>query len=350
MIFRTYGRDGEERVSDLKGILSGPAGRVPTAFLVGGAPSLRGQPYGLLSQAGVLSFSMNNAGRLFRPTHLVASDEGRCIDSRLLLDPSVVKFMWSAHAMKPVRPSGPLAVPLRDMPSVLFFDADVRRRDSSLLHESLRLDWKRNTLFLGISVMHHLGIRRIVLAGSDFEAGTGSASYASGPGLTPDEAAWNETLYRFEVADLVKLRPVFDDAGLEIVDTSAGSKICRPLGPYRHATMEEGVQMCLEGFPPSFDDPSSLPHCSSLHRPELMQSVLANRRVIADDSTAYGDGRPSPAEAASAAPAGPWSSSTASPDLPFAGPFGVVPSSRDGVQYGPASPSGEGSEQNPVPL
>lgn len=266
MTFHVYGPSFEDRLFDPRGLFHG----APAAFLVGGSPSLLSQPHVLLESRGVLSFSVNSAGKLFRPTCLVASDEGRCVDARLLMDPTVLKFLLSTHARKPVRTSGPLSsVALAHVPGAVFVDPVPGMPDQDLLLPSAGLRWKRNSLFLGISVMYHLGIRRIVLAGCDF--GTG---YSHGAELSGDEEAWNSCLYRFEVSDLVSLKPVFDDAGLEIVDSSPESKVCPPNGPYRHVSLEDGVGMCLEGFPEDFDPPSSLPHVSRLH-PGILRDVVA---------------------------------------------------------------------------
>ena len=274
MIFRTVDLDGNMHVMDPKGLFRG----VPAAFLVGGAPSLKEQNYRLLEQRGVVTFAMNNVGSLFRPTCMVASDEPACFDRRLLMDPTIVKFLWGAYRDKRIRGTGKS---FDDLPNVWMYDAVVRRRDSSLLADTNYLDWKRNTFFLGISVMYHLGIRKIVLAGSDFGPDDRGTDYSSGASLSKDEKEWNNLLYRYEIADMVRLKPVFDSYGLEIVDTSLHSKICAPAGPYRHATLEEGVEMCLKGFPSSHD--TDLPHVSRLHDRSLMDQVLAGKYTVVDE-------------------------------------------------------------------
>lgn len=283
MIFRTIDEGGNVHVSDPRGLFRG----VRAAFLVGGAPSLLGQPYRLLEQRGVLTFAMNNVGSLFRPTCMVASDEPACFDRRLLLDPTIMKFMWGAYRDKEIRGTG---LSFSDLPNLWLYDAVIRRRDSSLLSDKGYLDWKRNTLFLGISVMYHLGIRRIVLAGSDFGPDDRGEDYSSGASLSDDERRWNSLLYRYEIADLVRLKPVFDSYGLEICDTSARSRICPPAGPYRRMTLEEGAEACLEGFPSSHD--RDLPHVSRLHDRSLMDRVLSSRYTVVDErDTLYSHGR-----------------------------------------------------------
>jgi hypothetical protein len=274
MIFRTFDAGGNVHVMDPKGLFR----NVPAAFLVGGAPSLREQNYRLLEQRGVVTFAMNNVGALFRPTFMVASDEPACFDRRLLMDPSVTKIMWGAYRDKPIRGTG---LSFGDLPNVWMYDAVVMRRDSSLLADRNYLDWKRNTFFLGISVMYHLGIRTIVLAGSDFGPDDRGRDYSAGASLSSDEREWNNLLYRYEIADMVRLKGVFDDYGLSVYDTSLHSKICRPAGPYDRITLEEGVDMCLKGFPKEHD--TNLPHVSRLHDRSLMDQVLAGKYTVVDE-------------------------------------------------------------------
>lgn len=282
MIFRTYDQGGNLHVADLRGLYHG----AKAAFLVGGAPSLREQPYRLLEQRGVLTFAMNNVGGLFRPTCMVASDEMACFDRRLLLDPTIQKFLWMAHSDKPFRMPDGSEGRLRDIPNAFLYDAVLRRRDSSLLSDTNYLDWKRNTFFLGISVMYHLGIRTIVLAGSDFGPDDRGRDYSAGSSLTSKEKAWNEILYKYEAADMLRLKGVFDSYGLRILDSSAHSKLCPPAGPYERISLEDGVSLCLEGFPAEHDkDP---PHVSRLHDPRLADQVIAGRyNVVHESDTLY---------------------------------------------------------------
>lgn len=274
MIFRTFDTGGNAHVMDPKGLFR----NVPAAFLVGGAPSLREQDYRLLEQRGVVTFAMNNVGSLFRPTCMVASDEPACFDRRLLLDPTIVKFMWGAYADKEVAGTGRR---FSELPNVWLYDAVVRRRDSSLLSDTNYLDWKRNTFFLGISVMYHLGIRRIVLAGSDFGSDDRGRDYSAGASLSSDEREWNNILYRYEIADMIRLKPVFDAYGLSVYDTSLHSKIRSPAGPYGWIPLEKGVEMCLEGFPAEHD--TDLPHVSRLHDRSLMDRVLEGKYTVVDE-------------------------------------------------------------------
>ena len=274
MIFRTFDLDGNIHVMDAKGLFR----NVPAAFLVGGAPSLKEQNYRLLEQRGVVTFAMNNVGPLFRPTCMVASDEPACFDRRLLMDPTIMKFMWGSYRDKDIKGTGRN---FTELPNVWMYDAVVRRRDSSLLADTNYLDWKRNTFFLGISVMYHLGIRTVILAGSDFGPNDRGQDYSVGASLSENEREWNNLLYKYEIADMVRLSPVFESYGLKVFDTSLHSKICKPAGPYEKISIEQGVEMCLKGFPEKHD--TNMPHVSRLHDKSLMDQVLAGKYTVIDE-------------------------------------------------------------------
>lgn len=286
MIFKTFDSSGGMHVMDAKGLFHG----VPAAFLVGGAPSLREQNYGLLEQRGVLTFAMNNVGSLFRPTCMVASDEPACFDRRLLFDPTIMKFLWYAHDDREIEAPDGTKKRLHDLPNAFLFDVVMRKRDSALLSDSTSVDWKRNTFFLGISVMYHLGIRTIVVAGSDFESSNGR-DYANDASLSEGEKGWNDLLYKYEIADMVRLAPVFESYGLTIYDTSLHGKICKPAGPYEKITLEQGVEMCLKGVPEKHD--ADLPHVSRLQDPGMMDRVLSGRYTYVDEKEVLSDAIPS---------------------------------------------------------
>lgn len=275
MLFMTYSRpDGGYRVSDLKGVLAGRP-----VFLVGGSPSFveEGGP-SLLSRRGIASFAINNAALSFRPTAMLATDDPRCIDSTLLRDPSLPKFMQMSFAESAVREGSSEA--LRDMPGVLLYESEAPDADSWFLSEGRKANWRRNTLFLSLAVLHHLGASRVYLAGSDFDVpppSSESPEYAHSPSrtLTDDEREWNRKLYTAQAYDLLRLKPVLERGGLELVDCSPRSKVAGTLPEaYRRSALADAVEECLseEAMPSSPD--ASHPHASALQSPSLMREVL----------------------------------------------------------------------------
>lgn len=290
MIFFCNGTENGFRQADLQGLYDGLS-----AWLVGGAPSLLKQNYRLLEQRGILRFGMNNVPALLPCQYMVCSDDPRCFDRRLLLDPTICKLMNIGYAQKRVRDGESLL--LRDCPNVLFFETDIPHDDSRLFLPTRKVNWKRNSLFLSISLMAYLGIRRIYLAGSDFgPADRGNpddpnGQYSVGASLASDEREWNNLLYKYEIQDLIKLRPVFAEAGLEIVDTSASSKVSTA---WRTMSIDKAVEECLRAnrFPEAHDDPKTLPHVSRLFPASLKEQVVAGRYTVVDEKDSIYGTRP----------------------------------------------------------
>lgn len=276
MIFYTFDKDDSAHMCDMTGLFAGCS-----AMLVGGSPSLRNHDVSLLERRGLVTFAMNNTGALFRPTCMTCCDNPQCFDLSILQDPTVMKFGLMGHAKHPIRKES--KVRFQDLPNMLFYSAKQESRDSSFGTTRYTLDWKRNTLFVSIEIMINLGIRRIVLAGSDFGT-SGKVDYAHGSKLSNDEKVWNSTLYKYEAFDLRKMKSRFDDLGVEILDSSDKSKISGDMGPYEKISFEDAIDLCIGRYDPTPAPPGSLPHCSRLYSKQLMEKVVARRySVIKDD-------------------------------------------------------------------
>ena len=283
MLFAVYDSHGASHLCDLTGLYAGC-----TAFLVGGAPSLKDHDLSILERRGVLTFAMNNAGALFRPTHMVCCDQPRCFDLALITDPTIMKFALASHASRPIRDGSKLK--MAALPGFYFYANKAENRDSAYHFLRQAHDWKRNTLFVGIDIMISLGIKRIILAGSDLgSAGSSERDYAYGSTLDKEEKLWNSILYKHEAYDLRKMQSMFEEAGVELLDASDHSKITGDLGPYRKVTLEEGVDMCLSTYVERHDDPSTLPHCSRLYPKKDIDKIIQARYSVVKDEQVLTD-------------------------------------------------------------
>jgi hypothetical protein len=95
--------------------------------------------------------------------------------------------------------------------------------------------------------------------------------YAHETALGSMEQKWNLDLYNSQVRELRLLKPVFERAGLTLLDSSKNSRISQV---YEHITLEKAVEMCLEPFPPEPMDSKELPHCSKF-APDSIQERIA---------------------------------------------------------------------------
>jgi len=278
MILTRFAKTGQGRPVDLQDAFAGQ-----TAMLVGAAPSLREQPIELLNQRGVLAMAMNNAATHFRPTLWVSGDHPACYDPQILRDPGIMKFGPLTHARAPLdqeKLGGPGKQPAyATMPNMYFYTQEANVPWDEYLGSRHGVPWYSNTLLVGINILYMLGIRRIILAGSDFGFSSNAAPdahggdmYAHKTRLGTLERKWNLDLYNSLVKELRQLKPIFDKAGLTLMDSSKNSRISQV---YEHISLEKAVDICLTNFPKEMVDPSTLPHCSK-YAPESIQKRIAN--------------------------------------------------------------------------
>jgi len=157
------------------------------------------------------------------------------------------------------------------MPNIYFYIQEPNISWEEYLAPRQTVPWYNNTLFVGINILYNLGVRRIILAGSEFGFSSTGDIYAHTTKLADLEKKWNLDLYNSLVRELRMLKPVFDSAGLQFMDCSQNSRINQV---YKHITVEEAVALCREKFPEKMVDPGSLPHCSKF-APESIQKRIA---------------------------------------------------------------------------
>jgi hypothetical protein len=258
MILVNFNLAGHQRVVNLADIYQGC-----TCILMGGAPTIREQPLRLLEQRGVLTAAMNNAARHFRPRLWFSADDPHAFEPQILLDPAITKFAPIGHHQTVVSDR-----PYRTLPNVLFYICESDVQLGRLLSSRLMCPWYKNTLLAAIVLLYHLGIRRLILGGSDFEFG--SNVYAHDDGLAYHERELNRRLYESQAIELQRLKPVFADAKLELLDCSVKSKLG---DSYPVITMEQAVELALAGFPKEMVDPRTLPHGTRFASGEMKRKL-----------------------------------------------------------------------------
>jgi hypothetical protein len=271
MIFLTFTPQGQQRMCNLADIFKGR-----TAILMGGAPTIAEQPLELLEQRGVLSAAMNNAARHFRPTLWFSADHPGSFEPQIIKDPNIMKFAPVGHSGTVVDDK-----PYRDLPNIYFYVSEPDIPIGQALASYTRTPWYHNTLLISVVLLHHLGVTRIILGGSDFEFGRNV--YAHEDGLADHERELNRRLYSSQVYELKRLKSVFEEAGVEIMDCSVRSKM---VGVYPIVSLESAVQHALEDFPAAMVDPKSLPH-GTRFAPAEMKDDLGIPNIAPDE---VGDG------------------------------------------------------------
>lgn len=232
MILGTANMEGMTRAVSLDGQYKGAA-----CMLVGGAPTIKDMPLHLLQNRGVVSAAINNSAKHFRPDLWFSGDNPACYDEIILRDPRILKFAPSWHMETAV-----LGGPMKNLPNMFFYVAAHGMPVADLLDDHRHTPWFGNTLLVAIHILYRLGFRRIILCGCDFEP-DGRKMYAHDAPLNEKEWNANIRLYDSQVTTLLSLKPVFAEAGLELMDCSARSKMA---GTYPVMEFMEAVRL-LEG-------------------------------------------------------------------------------------------------------
>ena len=222
-----------------------------TVILMGGAPTIKEQPLHLLEQRGVVTAAVNNAGVHFRPTLWFIGDNPAGFEPQLLLDPVVMKFIPHCFAGNTVKGRA-----LHEVPNTHFYVQTKDAELGELFSTPREVPWFFNTLFASLHILYRLGFKRIILGGSDFEPGP-TQMYAHDTKLSDEERDMNIRLYQRLVGELIASKGAFEQAGVQLFDCSVKSKL---KGVYPTLTMEEAVDMCLEGFPHEMVDTTTLRH------------------------------------------------------------------------------------------
>ena len=237
---RLYRYDGDRAATvDLSGVYRGC-----TAFLVGGSPTLLSQDFRRLEAPGVLTFGMNNVGRVVKCRNCVFADRPACYYGDVLRDPSVVKF--AKHVFNGEDAGG---TKWRDLPSTLFYNQRLGLPSADDVSGDTVVAGN-NVLAVSVFLLLSFGVRRIVLCGCSFESG----SYSDGRTLDDDGYRWNAKLYSQQVEWLSSMRPTFESCGVELVDTSVRSKLSD-----RFETMP--LARAVEAYSVKRDDGSGAVHC-----------------------------------------------------------------------------------------
>lgn len=223
-----------------------------TAILMGGAPSIKEQPLHLLEQRGVLSCAINNAARHFQPVLWFSGDHPGSFEPQIIEDPRIMKFAPFPYANNELR-----GRKYWERPNTHFYlqDSSVPFGDFLLTGRKM-VPWYANTMFVSFHILYVLGVRRIILGGSDFEP-SGDKMYAHDVELNSQERDMNVRLYKKLEDEIRSCKTLFEKAGLEIMDCSVNSKLRET---YPHVTMEEAVALCRENFPEDMKDPKELLH------------------------------------------------------------------------------------------
>jgi hypothetical protein len=234
MMFIRYDHTQTQQFVNMRNIFQGR-----TVILMGCAPSMANQPLHLLEQRGVLTAALNNAAIHFRPTLWFSADNPQSFEPQIIHDPTIMKFSATGYNAVEIADK-----PYHELPNLYFYFQDEKIETGEMFADNVATPWYKNTMFVALSVLVHMGVKRIILGGSDL--GFTGEVYAHKTELSDEERRVNSSMYSSLVFDLHKIRDLLQQAGVEFMDCSANSKMGEH---YPVISMEEAVALALEDFP-----------------------------------------------------------------------------------------------------
>jgi hypothetical protein len=264
------------------------------AFLVCGGPSVKDVPYHRLAERGIASLGINNVAGMVPVRAMTFCDPAKKFHHGVFLDPGVIKFVPRQKAKMSIRVKENGAfrqttIKVAECPSVFLY-----RKGGQFAPETFLTSWEASwgvgkkwaeqtgrsrllfTFFLGLRLLHYLGVRRIYLLGADFhmEPETAYAFDARHAGA----ARSNNNSYRIANGYCKELRPVFEAAGLEVYNCNAESG----LEAWDHVPFGEALEDCRGGVPL---EPFDLAHWYDKQIPDGVDAAawLAEHQPAEDD-------------------------------------------------------------------
>lgn len=232
------------------------------AFLVCGGPSLKKLDLSFLKDRGVMSLGVNNVAGYAPVRAWCFSDPPEKFHHGIFFDPAIIKFVpkpklgvKSKNRVRAKLPDGRFQWTARHVcscPSVFayeregkfypdkFFQTPFASWGVSHKHQEMRSREKvLFTFFIGLRLLHYLGVRRVYLLGVDFHMDA-THGYAFGQDRTTGAQASNNNSYRVATNMLQELRPHLQAAGVEVYQTNKDSA----LRVFDHVQLTTAIEDC----------------------------------------------------------------------------------------------------------
>jgi hypothetical protein len=221
----------------------------PAAFLVCGGPSIKELDLELLKQKGVMSLAVNNVAAVTPVRAMCFSDPPEKFHNGIFLDGSIMKFVPHTKLSKRMRIRDPntkklvfSTVNVNHCPSVFAYRKNACwNSDTFLTADCATLGsgkdcpkWQAAgrkpeekiifTFFIGLRLLHYLGIRTVYLLGVDFNMEVDNY-YAFNESRTPGMAMGNNRYYRQASEMLAELKPLFAASDFRVFNTNPKSHL-----------------------------------------------------------------------------------------------------------------------------
>lgn len=256
----------EQRTTAIKNLWRGCA-----AFFVCGGPSLNTVDYTRLSDRGVLSLGLNNVAGKVQVSAFTFNDPPEKFHHGIWRDGKILKLLPKPKLTSGKRgrtrekfADGNFKYTVErtiDYPNVWGYDrCDYFTPETFLTDPGASLGNNAKgvtktgrskiicSMFLGLRLLHYLGVRRVYLLGVDFnmDASAGAtANYSFGETRDQGACVSNNNIYATAAPMLQELRPVFDRAGFGVFNCNQYSY----LRAFDYVPFEDALADCRNGVP-----------------------------------------------------------------------------------------------------
>lgn len=241
--------------------------RYTAGFLVCGGPSLRDYDLSFLKERGVVSLGINNVAGYAPVRAMTFSDPPEKFHHGIFLDPAMIKLVPVPKLKKQIRikhPDGTFErskLRVKDCPNVWAYQRDCYYEPKTFLTQD-GASWGNNnkgvektgrpkilfTFFLGLRLMHYLGVRRVYLIGADFnmsEAAGAHNNYAFKEERWKGAIAGNNNHYRRANEMCHELRPYLEKAGFHVFNCNPRSR----LSAFDFVPLDVAIEDCRNEVP-----------------------------------------------------------------------------------------------------
>lgn len=235
-----------------------------SGFLVCGGPSLKSLDVSKLAQRGIVSLGVNNVAGMAPVRAFVASDPPSKFHHGIWLDPAMLKLVPFPKLRQGIRVKEgdtfrPLQMRVRDCPGVFGFTR-IQQFEPDKFFLTPGATWGNDqkavnagfhpkmvfTFFLGLRLLHYLGVRRVFMLGVDFHMPSQGSQYAFEQGKHAGGCQSNLGSYAKATEWLRQLVPVFERHDFELFNCNPDSA----LRLFPHVPFDDALAECKGPIPP----------------------------------------------------------------------------------------------------
>jgi len=205
-----------------------------SAFLICGGPSFGKLDHAPLARPGVVTMSVNNSVRTFRPNMWVSVDSPDHWIRSVWLDPTIMKWVPISHSPKKIFNSDSwtfMDLRVGDCPNIVYYKRNEHFQAKQFLWEDC-FNWGNHKKFGGgrtvmlpaIRILYILGFRRVYLLGCDLNM-SDTYGYHFDQDRHKGSVKGNNETYEKLKGWFKELRPLFEQQDFHVFNCNTESSL-----------------------------------------------------------------------------------------------------------------------------